>query len=67
MGRKGTTPAAASWIPPAKVAKAVEHALSAARPRSRYLVGLDAKVQARLKPLIPTLVFDRIVARAMRL
>jgi NAD(P)-dependent dehydrogenase (short-subunit alcohol dehydrogenase family) len=54
-------------IPPEKVARAIEHALSAKRPRSRYLVGLDAKVQARLKPLIPTPVFDRIVARMMGL
>jgi hypothetical protein len=43
----------------------IEHALSAKRPRSRYLVGLDAKVQARIKPLIPTPVFDRIVAKMM--
>jgi NAD(P)-dependent dehydrogenase (short-subunit alcohol dehydrogenase family) len=50
-------------IPPEKVADAIEHALTAQRPRSRYLVGLDAKVQARLKPLIPTPLFDRIVAR----
>ncbi len=54
-------------IPPEKAAKVIEHALSARRPRSRYLVGLDAKVQARLRPLIPTPVFDRIVARAMGL
>jgi len=54
-------------IPPEKVAQAIEHALSARRPRSRYLVGLDAKVQARLKPLIPTPAFDRIVARMMDL
>jgi NAD(P)-dependent dehydrogenase (short-subunit alcohol dehydrogenase family) len=54
-------------IPPEKVARVIEHALSAKRPRTRYLVGLDAKVQARLKPLIPTRVFDRIVARAMGL
>lgn len=52
-------------IAPEKVAQVVEHALAARRPRSRYLVGLDAKVQARLKPWIPTPVFDRIVARAM--
>jgi len=50
-------------IPPEKVAQAVEHALSARRPRSRYLVGVDAKAQARLRPLIPTPAFDRIVAR----
>jgi NAD(P)-dependent dehydrogenase (short-subunit alcohol dehydrogenase family) len=58
---------AARGIPPEKVADAIEHALTAKRPRSRYLVGLDAKVQARLKPLIPTPLFDRIVARMMNL
>jgi NAD(P)-dependent dehydrogenase (short-subunit alcohol dehydrogenase family) len=52
-------------IPPAKVAEVVEHALSARRPRTRYLVGLDAKVQARAKVLLPARVFDRIVARVM--
>jgi NAD(P)-dependent dehydrogenase (short-subunit alcohol dehydrogenase family) len=54
-------------IPPEKVAKAIAHALESNRPRSRYLVGLDAKVQARLKPLIPTPLFDRIVARTLGL
>jgi NAD(P)-dependent dehydrogenase (short-subunit alcohol dehydrogenase family) len=54
-------------IAPEKVAEVVEHALSSRRPRARYLVGIDAKVQARLKPLLPTPVFDRIVARAMGL
>jgi NAD(P)-dependent dehydrogenase (short-subunit alcohol dehydrogenase family) len=49
-------------IPPEKVAKAIAHALESQRPRSRYLVGLDAKLQARLEPLIPTPMFDRIVA-----
>ncbi len=54
-------------IPPEKVARVVEHALDSPRPRSRYLVGIDAKVQARLRPLIPTPVFDRVVARMMNL
>jgi len=54
-------------IPPQKVAAVIEHALSAGRPRSRYLVGIDAKVQARIKPFIPTPLFDRIVAREMGL
>jgi NAD(P)-dependent dehydrogenase (short-subunit alcohol dehydrogenase family) len=54
-------------IPPEKVAEVVEHALSASRPRSRYLVGLDAKIQARLRIVIPTPIWDRIVARMMRL
>jgi NAD(P)-dependent dehydrogenase (short-subunit alcohol dehydrogenase family) len=54
-------------IPPAKVAKAISHALESPRPKARYLVGLDAKVQARLQPLIPTALFDRIVARQLNL
>jgi NAD(P)-dependent dehydrogenase (short-subunit alcohol dehydrogenase family) len=64
--RKVVRDLAERGIPPEKVAKAIEHALSASRPRSRYLVGLDAKLQARIKPLIPTPVFDRIVARMMK-
>jgi NAD(P)-dependent dehydrogenase (short-subunit alcohol dehydrogenase family) len=54
-------------IPPEKVAKAISHALESSRPKSRYLVGLDAKVQARLQPLIPTSLFDRVVARQLNL
>jgi NAD(P)-dependent dehydrogenase (short-subunit alcohol dehydrogenase family) len=54
-------------IPPEKVAEAISHALESSRPRTRYLVGFDAKVQARLKVLIPDRVFDRIVARMMHL
>jgi NAD(P)-dependent dehydrogenase (short-subunit alcohol dehydrogenase family) len=65
--RKVVRDLAERGIPPEKVAKVIEHALSARRPRARYLVGLDAQVQARLKPLIPTPLFDRIVARMMHL
>jgi NAD(P)-dependent dehydrogenase (short-subunit alcohol dehydrogenase family) len=54
-------------IPPEKVAKAIAHALESSRPKTRYLVGLDAKVQARIKPLIPASLFDRIVARQLNL
>ena len=38
-------------IPPEQVASKIEHALSARRPRTRYLVGIDAKLQARAKHL----------------
>ncbi len=54
-------------IPPEKVAKTVERALSSSRPRTRYLVGIDAKVQARVRPLVPTPLWDRLVAKAMGL
>jgi NAD(P)-dependent dehydrogenase (short-subunit alcohol dehydrogenase family) len=50
-------------IPPERVASTIEHALTARRPRTRYLVGMEVKVQARAKHLIPTRLFDRIVAR----
>jgi NAD(P)-dependent dehydrogenase (short-subunit alcohol dehydrogenase family) len=50
-------------IAPDRVAARIEHALTARRPRSRYLVGMDAKLQARAKILIPTRAWDRLVAR----
>jgi NAD(P)-dependent dehydrogenase (short-subunit alcohol dehydrogenase family) len=65
--RKVIEDTAERGIPPEKVAKAISHALEAKRPRPRYLVGLDAKVQARIQPLIPTSLFDRIVARQLNL
>ena len=54
-------------IPPAKVAEVIEHALTSRHPRTRYLVGLDAKFQARAKIVIPARIFDRMVARIMGL
>ena len=65
--RKVVKSVAARGIPPEKVAQTIEHALTARRPRTRYLVGLDAKFQARARPFIPTQAFDRIVARVMGL
>jgi NAD(P)-dependent dehydrogenase (short-subunit alcohol dehydrogenase family) len=50
---------------PDTVAEAVEHALTAARPKARYLVGLDAKVQGRAMWLLPSRLFDRVVAREL--
>jgi NAD(P)-dependent dehydrogenase (short-subunit alcohol dehydrogenase family) len=52
-------------IPPEKVAAKIEHALDARRPRTRYLIGIDAQVMARLEPFLPTPVFDRLIAAAM--
>jgi NAD(P)-dependent dehydrogenase (short-subunit alcohol dehydrogenase family) len=47
---------------PDKVAEAVEKALTASRPRARYLVG-DARVLVALKTLLPTRLWDRILYR----
>ncbi len=54
---------AARGIPPEKVAKAIAHALSARRPRTRYLVGADARAQATFNRLLPDRVVDRLVSR----
>jgi len=53
--------------PPEKVAKVVAHALTASRPRTRYLVGADARAMATLKKLLPDRLRDRLVARAIGL
>jgi NAD(P)-dependent dehydrogenase (short-subunit alcohol dehydrogenase family) len=65
--RKVVKDLAERGIPPEKVAETIEHALTARRPRTRYLVGRDAQVQARIKHFIPTRIFDRAVARIMHL
>jgi hypothetical protein len=54
-------------IAPEQAAQAIEHALTSGRPRARYLVGFEARVAARAKLLVPTRIFDRIVARKMNL
>jgi NAD(P)-dependent dehydrogenase (short-subunit alcohol dehydrogenase family) len=47
-------------IPPERVARAVQHALEARRPKTRYRVGPDARVQALLSGWIPDRLRDRI-------
>lgn len=54
----------ARGIPPEKVAVRIEHALSARRPRTRYLVGADARGQAFASRVLPTRLVDWLVARA---
>jgi NAD(P)-dependent dehydrogenase (short-subunit alcohol dehydrogenase family) len=48
--------------PPEVVADAVEHALTAEKPKTRYLVGRDAKLRARVERL-PDRLRDRIIVR----
>ena len=51
-------------IDPDVVARAVEHALTASRPKARYLVGRDAHIRAWIERL-PTRLRDRVLARAL--
>jgi NAD(P)-dependent dehydrogenase (short-subunit alcohol dehydrogenase family) len=51
----------AKAAPAELVARAVEHALTARRPKTRYLVGRDARMRARLERL-PGRIRDRLVA-----
>ena len=54
--------AAKRAIPAAVVARSVAHALTAPRPRARYLVGHDARLRAFMKWMLPTRAQDRVLA-----
>ena len=54
-------------IAPAEVAKAVEHALTAPRPRTRYVVGRDARQRIRIAGLLSDRAFDALVARMLKI
>jgi len=54
---------AAAAIPPERVARVVEHALTARRPRRDYIVGRDARMQIVLDRLLPARAFDGLVRR----
>jgi NAD(P)-dependent dehydrogenase (short-subunit alcohol dehydrogenase family) len=47
-----------------RVAAAVEHALTTERPKTRYLVGRDAKLRAAIEKL-PDRTRDRVIVRAL--
>ena len=54
---------AAAGVPPEDVAKAVVHALTNDRPKTRYVVGRDAKAQLAAKAVLPDRALDRLIAR----
>jgi NAD(P)-dependent dehydrogenase (short-subunit alcohol dehydrogenase family) len=54
-------------VPADEVAKAVAHALTAKRPKTRYLVGFDARVQAALAAVVPDRLRDGLIERQLRL
>lgn len=52
-------------LPPRAVAEVIGKALTADRPRTRYVVGNDAKVRAQLARLLPDRAMDRLIGRAL--
>ncbi len=58
---------AGAGVPAIEVAKVVAHALTARKPRTRYLVGRDAKIQALLKKILPDRTLDRLTLKFLGL
>ena len=54
-----------SGIEPREVAEAIGRALTAKKPRTRYLVGTDAKIRARVAKVMPDRMMDRAIARQL--
>jgi NAD(P)-dependent dehydrogenase (short-subunit alcohol dehydrogenase family) len=52
-------------LPPEEVAKAVGEAMSARKPKTRYLVGRDAKMRAAMAKRLPDRVMDSLIGRAL--
>jgi NAD(P)-dependent dehydrogenase (short-subunit alcohol dehydrogenase family) len=61
-----TEKAAGAGIETDVVVRAVEHALTAKEPKTRYLVGRNAHLQAFLKNVLPDRVFDWFIIRRIR-
>jgi short-subunit dehydrogenase len=65
--RETVSMAAARAMPPDAVVKAVLHALTAKRPKTRYLVGRDAKLRALMLKWLPDRMQDWLLKKALRL
>jgi len=63
--KKALEDTARRGVPPEQVAETIERALTASRMKARYLVGRDARAMLIARRLLPDLVFDRVVKRAL--
>ena len=52
-------------IEPRDVGEVIGRALTAKRPRTRYLVGTDAKIRGPLAKFLPDRLMDRPIARQL--
>jgi NAD(P)-dependent dehydrogenase (short-subunit alcohol dehydrogenase family) len=64
--REGIAQAAQRAIPTDAVVRAVHHALTAAHPRTRYLIGMDAKLRAWMVKWLPDRVQDKLLIWALK-
>ena len=64
--REAIAQAAKRAIAPEAVVRAVHHALTAARPHTRYLVGSDAKLRAWMVKWLPDRMQDSLLAWALK-
>jgi NAD(P)-dependent dehydrogenase (short-subunit alcohol dehydrogenase family) len=65
--RKAAAYSERTAIPPDAVVAAVVHALTAPKPRTRYVIGGRAKMQAAIARWLPDRTRDRLIARFLRL
>ena len=52
--------------PPDRVADDIEHALTAPTPRTRYLIGRDARLRLVIERLVPTRLRDRMIRNRLK-
>jgi NAD(P)-dependent dehydrogenase (short-subunit alcohol dehydrogenase family) len=64
--RRESKRAAVEGLAPEAVAAAIEHALTASRPRTRYVIGRRARIQAALDRAVPDRAYDALIARVLR-
>jgi NAD(P)-dependent dehydrogenase (short-subunit alcohol dehydrogenase family) len=58
---------AGGGIPPEEVAAVIARALTAKRPKTRYVIGTSARVQSALAKVVPDRLRDRIIMRRIGL
>lgn len=63
--RKEAQKTGENGLPPLEVAKAVGHALTAEKPKTRYLIGRDAKSRVAIERVTSDRAFDSLIARSL--
>lgn len=66
-GREQAQTLARTGVDPTEVAQTMVKAIESAKPRTRYLVGREAKIAGRAATLLPDRIVDRLIARTLGL